>query len=100
MRKPSSQAYPLTSNSNKARVSREALYDFENRLREVISELTDPIYKKIEDTLTQLRSVKSSQDDVSRQTKELEFEISECTAYGTKMDDLKVRVDENQERLD
>ena len=47
-----------------------------------------------------MRSVKSSQDDVSRQTKELEFEISECTQYGTKMDDLKVRVDENQERLD
>ena len=45
MRKPSSQAYPLTG--NKGRITREQLYDFEINLWDIIAELTKPIYEKI-----------------------------------------------------
>ena len=44
-RKPSSHAFPLMNDANVLSTNEE-LYEFENRLREVIAELTKPIYDK------------------------------------------------------
>ena len=44
-RKPSSHAFPLMNDANVMSTSEE-LFEFENRLREVIAELTKPIYDK------------------------------------------------------
>lgn len=44
-RKPSSSAFPLMGGGD-TNLSKEEVYDFENRLRDVIAELTKPIYDK------------------------------------------------------
>ena len=45
MRKPSSQAFPMMGSGEKA-LSKEDIYEFENKLRDIIAELTKPIYDK------------------------------------------------------
>ena len=45
-RKLSSQAFPLMG-SGDACLTKEEIYDFENKLRDVIGDLTKPIYDKI-----------------------------------------------------
>ena len=44
-RKPSSSAFPLIGNGE-VNLGKEEIYDFENRLRDIIAELTKPIYEK------------------------------------------------------
>ena len=44
-RKPSSQAFPLMG-SGDIGMAKDEVYEFENRLRDVIAELTKPIYDK------------------------------------------------------
>ena len=44
-RKPSSQAFPLMG-SGAGLTSKEEVYEFENRLRDVIAELNKPVYEK------------------------------------------------------
>ena len=44
-RKPSSQAFPLMG-TDQRELTKEELYDFENKLRDVVAELTKPIYDK------------------------------------------------------
>lgn len=44
-RKPSSLAFPLMGSGN-GLTNKEDVYEFENRLRDVIAELTKPIYEK------------------------------------------------------
>lgn len=43
-RKPSSQAFPLLG--GESNLSKDEMYDFENKLRDVIAELNKPIYDK------------------------------------------------------
>ena len=54
---------------------------------------------RIQDTLTSLRTIKGSQDEVNRQTKELEFRFNEFAQYGNKMDDLKKRIKDCEENV-
>lgn len=46
MKKPSSQAFPLLGSGNQAEISKEEIYEFENKLRDVVAELIKPIYDK------------------------------------------------------
>ena len=43
--------------------------------------------------------MKGSQDEVSRQTKELAFELTNMAQFGAKLDDLKNRIDENEKNV-
>ena len=45
MRKLSSTAFPLMGNQE-PKLTKNDVYDFENKLRDVIAELTKPIYDK------------------------------------------------------
>ena len=46
MRKPSSQAFPLFGKTDTTKMSKEELYEFENKLRDVIAELLKPVNDK------------------------------------------------------
>lgn len=46
MRKLSSTAFPLMGNSDQPKLTKNDVYDFENKLRDIIAELTKPIYDK------------------------------------------------------
>ena len=46
-----------------------------------------------------MRGIKGMQDETTRKTRELEFELGQFSAVNTKMDDLKQRVEENGQSM-
>ena len=63
------------------------------------TELESVFNCRIGETLNGMRGIKGQQDETTRKTRELEFELGQFSAVNTKMEDLKQRVEENGQSM-
>ena len=85
-------AFPLLQ-SGDGTYSREQLFFFENKLRDIVEELIKPVYGKITDTLQSMRKVQGKQDEGDMNQKETNNKIEYLTKEIHRIEDLKSRVD-------
>ena len=73
--------------------SREDLFNFENKLRDIVQELTKPVYEKIGDTLGKIHKVLDKQADIEQTNKEMFLKIDFLNNQINKIEDMRKRTD-------